>query len=125
MPLQHPAVTSTVFELIQTFEFDMTLGEAFWPTRVELYRSESIPNLYRCRVWQCEHFRIQSTFSQKSADGPAHGSSDELILVDYSHYLTCDWNPAAFKASSPIEARELVEHALLAFLEHSSDVSSA
>jgi hypothetical protein len=37
--VKHRAMTSAVFELIQTFEFDMTLGDESWPTRVELHQA--------------------------------------------------------------------------------------
>jgi len=122
--LKHRAITSPVFELVATFEFDMTLGEdASWPTRVELYQAAQEPNLFRCRVWQSELYRIQSTFPQ-IADVPAHEPSDELVLVDYSHYLRSSWDPWAFEADSPEAARRLVEQALLAFLDHATGGSA-
>jgi hypothetical protein len=122
--LKHHAITSPVFELIETFEFDMTLGDDFWPTRVELYRADESPNLYRCRVWQAESYRVQSTFPQKNGL-PAHKPSDEVVLVEYSSYLRCDWDPSSFEASSPQAARQLIEEALLAFLNHSTGMPAA
>ena len=122
--VKHGAITSPIFELIETFEFDMTLADDCWPTRIELYRATESPNLYRCRVWQAESYRIQSTFPQ-AAGAPAHEPSDEVVLVEYSSYLRCDWNPSSFEASSPSAARELVEKALLAFLDHATGEPSA
>ncbi len=68
--MKHRAMTSAVFELIQTFEFDMTLGDDSWPTRVELYQATTQPNLFRCRVWQAEFYRMQSTFPQNGGFRP-------------------------------------------------------
>jgi hypothetical protein len=62
---------------------------------------------------------MQSTFPQR--DGvPLHEPSDELVLVEYSSYLRRELDPSSFEADSPKEARELVERALLAFLDHST-----
>jgi len=58
--VKHRAMTSAVFELIQTFEFDR------------------------------------------------------------SGHLRCNWDTDVFEATSPNAARQLVEEALLAFLEHSA-----
>jgi hypothetical protein len=118
---EHHAIKSPVFELIRVFEFDMDLGEdSFYPTRVELYRAGKPDDLYRCRVWQVEHYRIQSTFPQAEDGTHLHEPSDEEILVEYSAYLRCDWDPAGFRASSPEAARQMVEEALLAFLDHTT-----
>ena len=119
MDFRHDAVTSPIFELIETFEFDMSLGDNSWPTRVELYRARKNEKLFRCRVWQAEHYRIQSVFPQRNGS-PEHEPSDEMILVEYSSYLRCNWNPEGFEADSPEGARQLVENALLAFLDHST-----
>lgn len=65
----------------------MNLGdEASWPTRVEIYQARDRPTLFRCRVWQSEVYRIQST-SPSIGGAPAHSPSDEEILIDYSNYL--------------------------------------
>ena len=117
--MKHGAITSPIFELIETFEFDMTLGDDCWPTRVELYRAAENPTLYRCRVWQAESYRLQSTFPQEGGS-PAHAPSDEVVLVEYSSYLRSDWDPSSFEASSPGAARKLVEEALMAFLNHAT-----
>ena len=93
--MKHRAMTSAVFELIQTFEFDMTLGDDSWPTRVELYQATTQPNLFRCRVWQAEFYRMQSTFPQNGGF-PAHAPSDELVLVDRSGHLRCTWDTTGF-----------------------------
>lgn len=117
--MEHRAITSAVFEIVDTFEFDMSLGDDSWPTRVEIYQAAGNPHWFRCRVWQSESYRIQSTFPQ--AGGlPEHAPSDEVVLVDYSNYLRCDWEPSGFEASSPKEARQMVEAAILAFLDHST-----
>jgi hypothetical protein len=121
--MKHQAITSAVFTLIETFEFDVTLGDSSWPTRIELFRAIETPDLYRCHVWQVEHYRLQSTFPQKGGS-PAFAPADEEILVEYSLYLKGDWDPAGFEASSPEDARRMVEDALLAFLDHATDTPS-
>ncbi len=117
--MEHRAITGAVFELVETFELDVCLVEESWPTRVEIYQAADRPDLFRCRVWQSESYRIQSTFPQ-SGGTPAHEPSDEVVLVDASHHLRCDWDPSAFEAGSAKHARRMVEDALLAFLDHAT-----
>ena len=57
MRIKHPAITSPVFKLIRTLEFDLTRGDEMWPTRVELYQSLEKPKVFRCRLWQAENYR--------------------------------------------------------------------
>jgi len=42
------------------------------------------------------------------------------VLVDRTGHLRCNWDANGFEATSPNAARQLVEEALLAFLEHSA-----
>ena len=122
--MKHPAITSTAFRLVETFELDVTLGDDSFPLRVELFGAADRSDLFRCRVWRGEHHRIQPTFPQRGGR-PAHEPSDELILVDCTGDLRSAWDPAGFEADSPDAARRLIEEALSAFLDHVSDALSS
>lgn len=83
MRIQHSAITSPIFELVRTVEVDLTLDDETWPTRFEIFRDTERSDFYRCRVWQLELFRIQSSFPQEGAN-PAHQPSDHLLMVEWN-----------------------------------------
>ena len=82
MKIKHSAITSPVFELVKTVEVDLTLLDETWPTRIEIFRATDRKDFFRCRVWQLESFRIQSTFPQKRGR-PAHEPSDHRLIVEW------------------------------------------
>jgi hypothetical protein len=81
--IKHSAITSPVFELIRTVELDLTLDDETWPTRIEIFRDTERSDFFRCRVWQLELFRIQSTGPQERGH-PAHQPSDHLLMVEWN-----------------------------------------
>jgi hypothetical protein len=88
MSINHPNITSLIYELVKTIEFDIELDTGF-TLRIELLRSISESRRFRAHIWGTEFFRLQSTFPQDAAtERPAHEPSDEIILVDYSHLLS-------------------------------------
>ena len=120
MELIHRAITSSVFELISTYEIDINLtsdrNEDQFSLRIELFRSLADRKLFRCKTWRNELFRIQSTFPQDDAGRPKHDPSDEMILVGFSqqHFGPRD----EFLADSPDEALSKIIQDLGKSLEH-------
>ena len=123
--LRHQAIRGPVFRLLEGFELDVALGDdEQFTVRIELLRSEADPELYRCRVWRSEHFRIQPTFPQ-DAGAPAHTPCDESLLVEDPSLLRASWDPDRFRAESPEQALARIQEALLAFLEHATGSARA
>jgi hypothetical protein len=96
-------------------DFEMTLGDEMWPVRVELYQGIVDKSWFRCRVWQAENYRIQSTFPCDSSGKPQHDPSDEVILVDWSTSLPeeLEW----FQAETPERAIAHVLASILSVIE--------
>jgi len=115
LDFRHPAVTGPVCELVRTLDFEMTVGDEVWPIRIELYQGIADGSWFRCRVWQVEFYRIQSTFPQDGGRRPRHCPSDEMILVDWSTNLPREavW----FQAGTPEQAIERVLASILEALE--------
>jgi hypothetical protein len=115
MKITHPAITSPVFELVKTVEVDLEFGDEMWPTRFEILRDTERQDLFRCRVWQLELFRIQSTFPQ-SGDRPAHEPSDHGLIVEwegphvghYDDFVAADADVALRKVME--DFRKFLEH---------------
>lgn len=99
------------FRLVSTLEFDLTLAEEVFPTRVEIFHStRSIPT-YRARIWQVEGYRIQPIFPQDEKTGePLNEASDEDILIERTWYVDRDFS--AFEAQSVEDAEKQVLDAL-------------
>jgi hypothetical protein len=118
MKITHSAITSPVFELVKTVEVDLTLGDEMWPTRIEILRDTERQDLFRCRVWQLELFRIQSTFPQ-SGGKPAHEPSDHSLIVEwdgphvgrYVDFVAADADAALRKVIE--DFRKFLEHTTL------------
>ncbi|MBF0527591.1 MAG: hypothetical protein HQK56_21135 [Deltaproteobacteria bacterium] len=120
MELIHRAVTSPIFELMATYEIDISLKGAYdddsFSLRIELFRSLGNKKLFRYKTWRNELVRIQSTFPQDNSGESIHGPSDENILVGFSaRYFAID---EEIIANSPEEAlRQIIDH-LGKMLEH-------
>ena len=115
---RHSTITGSLCELVRTLDFELTLGDEMWPIRIEIYRGIADSSWFRCRVWQAENYRIQSTFPMDSRGTPKHHPSDELILVDWSTYLSVnvDW----FQASTVEEATEEILTSIMGFVERTT-----
>ena len=85
MRLTHRAITSPVYELIQTVEFDLAFGEDSWTVRVELFRDTEDRGRFRCHAWETELFRLTPS-SRDGADQPAH-VSDDYLQAERSHWV--------------------------------------
>jgi len=81
MKISHPAITSSVFELIKTLELDVQLGANSWSIRIELFKDTETKSRFRCHVWELELFRLTPTFPEGRDNQPAH-TSDDVLMVD-------------------------------------------
>ena len=117
MKITHSAINSHIFELVRTVEVDLTLSGETLPTRFEILRSMEQPDFFRCRVWQLEFFRLQSTFPQLGGK-PAHEPSDHCVLVDWDgpHVGIYD----DFQAADIDTALKKVMEDFKRFLEHTT-----
>ncbi len=122
MKIIHSAITGPVFELVKTVELDLALCDEIWPTRFEILRDTERQDFFRCRVWQLETFRIQSTFPQ-SGDGPSHQPSDHRILVEWEGRNVGGYKD--FMAASAEAALRIVIEDFREFLEHTTQEKAA
>jgi hypothetical protein len=118
MRISHPAIASSVFDLVRVLEVDVRLGEDSWTSRIEIFKSLSEPDFYRARVSESEMFRLTPTFPQNENGEPEHRSDDTLFVErPFPH------GPVAlegFRAESDQKAAEAVLLNLSAFLEHAT-----
>lgn len=107
MIINHSSITSPVYESIKIVEFDLQTGDDHFSIRIELFKCISDPHSFRAHVWRTEFYRIQATFPQSENTGqPADKPSDEIILVDWSSYLSRDY--MNFQSSAPESAIQLI-----------------
>lgn len=123
MKIQHPAVASDVFKLVSTVEFDLSIGNQFLPTRVELFQDTERKRFFRCRMWERELHRIQSTFPQNSNGEPLHGPSDEELLVERTWELSSRFEN--FEAASADGAMRIFLSSLKEYLERGPRLTAA
>ncbi len=120
MRIQHPAVTSDVFKLIDTFEFDLVVGDRFFPTRVELFRDSVRKGHFRCRMWERDLYHMQMTLSQDGQRRARRSESDEEILVERTWELSSRFED--FEATSPAGALKLFLDSLGKYLDRMGSV---
>lgn len=118
MKVKHSAVKSPIYEMLKVLELDLQLGDESWPIRFELFRNTEIKGRFRCRIWQAEYFRIQSTFPSSARGKPKHPSSDELILIKFDGPKLGDYDD--FTAPNADAAMAVVLRDFERFLEHTT-----
>jgi hypothetical protein len=117
--IQHPSITSPLFELAKTVEFNLEVAEDHFSLRVELFQDISNAQRFRARIWRLEMYRIQSTFPQNETDGqPADQPSDESIFVDTGAWLSQRYED--FRAETPDRAIQIILNDLRDFLVRAS-----
>jgi len=122
MIIQHPFVTSDVFRLISTIEFDLEIKGHLLPTRLELFQDTERENVYRCRMWERDLFRLKPTPYVDEATGKkVEEEEDEELLIERTWELSDEFE--SFEAASAEAAVTRVLDALKAHLEriHLSD----
>jgi hypothetical protein len=116
MIIQHPFVTSDVFKLISTLEFDLEVGGHFLPTRLELFQDTERDKLFRCRMWERDLFRMKPTPCRDETTGKiVEGEEDEELLIERTWELSDEFE--SFEADSPEHAINQVLDALTNYLE--------
>ena len=116
MIIQHPFVTSDVFKLISTLEFDLEVNGHFLPTRLELFQDTERANLFRCRMWERDLFRLKPTpFKDEVTGKLVEGEEDEELLIERTWELSDEFE--SFEADSAEDAINQVLEALKGYLE--------
>lgn len=72
MDFAFPEITGPLFELVRTIEFDVAIGEAAVPVRIEILQAIDDPTRFRARVWQREEMPLPPE------EGPEIGPSEVL-----------------------------------------------
>jgi len=57
MEFAFPEIAGPMFELVRTVEFDVLIGDAGIPIRIELFQAMDEPMRFRARVWQREELK--------------------------------------------------------------------
>lgn len=105
MQISHSAITSPVFELVKTVLIDITLGDDYIPTRIEIWQDTKRKDRFRCYVWELEHFNLNPTFPQDDQGSSIQNSTD-IVQVERSwrYGRTNRFNYQEFEATSIEEA---------------------
>lgn len=111
----HPAITSPVFELIKTVEFDLTLGEEILSIRFELFQGTERKDHFRCHMWELEFFRLTPTFPMDDKGQP-QDVSDDIGMAERSTKLSKSYDD--FIAPDPDTALHMVLEDFKLRLEH-------
>ena len=117
MKIKHPAVKSSFFQLVQTYELDLDLApELSFPLRIEILRDTGHRGLFRVRVLELEFFNLEPTFRSKRNGKRLRYKSTELIWLERASDLSGKYD--SFKASSAAAALGKVVADLKQRLEH-------
>lgn len=74
MEFAFPEIAGSVFELVRTVEFDVTIGGASVPVRVELLQAMDDDTRFRARVWQREELPRET-----EAGAPIQATPEVLV----------------------------------------------
>lgn len=81
MKLEHPAVTSPLFRLVETVEVDLKLAETEYTLRIELFQDLARPDQFRARTWEAELFRLTPRYPEDE-DGEPTDTTEDILLVE-------------------------------------------
>jgi len=119
MKITHSAITSPVFELVKVIELDITLGDVFIPTRIEILQDTGRTDFFRCRVWELELFHLTPTFPMDEDGKPLHISSDVIQVERSATYrIFRDLSYEGYVAADADAALQKIIDDLKSFLEH-------
>jgi hypothetical protein len=116
MKIEHPAVTSSVFRLVDTVEVDLALAETTYTLRIELFQDTERADQYRARTWESELFRLVPSFPQDEVGDPTDECDDVLFVQRAIPGGMVDHQP--FCAPSREAALDSVLDDLRSFLAH-------
>ncbi|HEX3035924.1 MAG TPA: hypothetical protein VHT73_12510 [Thermodesulfobacteriota bacterium] len=112
--IAHPAIASSVFELVKTSEFDLILGEESFSIRFELFQDTERKDHFRRHIWELESFRLTPTFPMDN-QGQPQDISDDIVMVERSTKLSQSYDD--FIAPDPDTALNIVLEELKQRLE--------
>lgn len=115
MRIKHPAVTSAVFKLITTLEFDLEVGGHFLPTRIELFQDTGRARRFRCRMWETELYHLQLALGTGSGKKTKRCDSDEALKVERTWEISSQFED--FEAASPKAALKFFLDSLTRYLK--------
>jgi len=119
MKITHSAITSPVFELVKVIELDITLGDVFIPTRIEIFQDSERTDFFRCRVWELELFHLTPTSPMDENGKPLHISSDVIQVERSATYrIFRDLSYEGYVAADADAALQKIIDDLKSFLEH-------
>ncbi|MCR9244149.1 MAG: hypothetical protein NXI31_03900 [bacterium] len=96
------ALSSDVFELIKTFEFDLAIAglpdAEELSIRVRLFRSLTNPKRYRCRLSRLEFWALRPTFQgtpeDDRSDEELDSGWDHMLAGHFDSFEAADWQQA-------------------------------
>ena len=115
MEIDRSQISSPLFELVRTVEFDVTVGETDIPLRVELFRATEDETLFRARLWEKTSVRLVPTQPPDERGEPTE-PSDEDVPVERSAQLSGDYE--AFVAPDAEAALQIVLRDLAGQLDY-------
>ena len=118
MKLNHPAVTSPVYELVKTVEVDIQLGDDSWTTRIELLHDTEKADHFRCRVWELEFHRLTPSFPRDENDLPIHITDSPIFVERGIAHSQIKYPLEVITAPDADSALEIIIGDLKRFLEH-------
>ena len=118
MKVSHPAVTSTVFEMVKVVELDLQLAEDAWSVRIEIMQDTEASDRFRCHVWEQETFRLTPTFPQNRQGRPCEISDDRLLVERGIAHRRIAYPREDILAADANAALEVVLQDLQRFLRH-------
>lgn len=114
--IKHPAITSSIYELVKVVELGLTLDES-WPLRFEIFRDTERHDHFRCRIWQLERHELQPTYPRDENGKPRQDHLyHPLIAVDFGGPQMQDYDDIV--ASDADAALRTVLEDFKRFLEH-------
>ncbi|NBV20475.1 MAG: hypothetical protein EBS05_00545 [Proteobacteria bacterium] len=121
MKIRHPAVKTSFFKLVGTYEVDLVLGpELDFTLRLELFKDTERKGWFRAHAWEMECFNLEPTFPVKKNGKALLKKSTESILLERTTQLAGSYQH--FKAASEPDALAKVVGDLKGRLAHWTQV---
>lgn len=115
MIIRHPAVTSAVFKLVSTVEFDLEIDGHFLPSRIEVFQDTERDRVFRCRLWERDLFQMQPVAQQEAGDRQETPEvTAEEVMVERTWELSDGFE--SFEADTPAKALQIFIEAIETYL---------
>lgn len=112
MKVTNPCVTSDVYRLVKTVEFDLEIRGKFLPARVEVFQDTERRRRFRCRLWELEYYHVTGTFACGDKRKTRRPISDEPMLVERTWELSTkfyDFEAANAEAALKLFLKDLCQ----------------